>query len=123
MLNPSKVYSVDEVAKLLDVTNDYIRECIKIGRLHGAKIGKGYKILGTSVIEMLKFDVLDVSFDVSKQDEFKVSVQTNSRTFVYDVEPVRANTYKLKTRPPEFILRSIVRELAKDEVHIVTDDL
>lgn len=123
MLNPSKVYSVDEVAKLLDVTNDYIRECIKIGRLHGAKIGKGYKILGTSVIEMLKFDVLDVSFDVSKQDDFKVSVQTNSRTFVYDVEPVRENTYKLKTRPPEFILRSIVRELAKDEVHIVTDDL
>jgi excisionase family DNA binding protein len=47
------ILSVEDVSRLLDASRQYVYRLIREGRLRGFRIGRGYKVAKSSVIEFM----------------------------------------------------------------------
>lgn len=52
---PGAVYTLREACQLLRISEATARRWIKEGRLHGRKIGRDYRLLGSEMIEALEW--------------------------------------------------------------------
>ncbi len=52
IINPQKVYNVNEAAKVLDINEQTLLDYVRTGKIIGKKIGE-WKILGQSLINFL----------------------------------------------------------------------
>jgi len=54
MILENEIYLVDETAKYFKVNENSVRKLIKEGKLKAFKLGKGYKITGKSILDLIK---------------------------------------------------------------------
>jgi len=50
IIEPNKIYTVPEAAKLLGIHPETVKRYIREGKIKARKIGHGYKIIGQSII-------------------------------------------------------------------------
>ena len=54
MISENEIYLVDYTAKYFKTNADTIRKFIKEGNLKAFKLGKGYRITGKSILELIE---------------------------------------------------------------------
>lgn len=52
-INQEEVYTTEEAQKYLKVSNSTLMRMIKKGLIHGAKVGKQYRILGKELLRIV----------------------------------------------------------------------
>ncbi|NIA23001.1 MAG: helix-turn-helix domain-containing protein [Proteobacteria bacterium] len=53
-INPREFYTVVEVAKLLSLSDQTVRNILRAGKLSGKKIGRRWHIKGSSLIKYIE---------------------------------------------------------------------
>ena len=54
MISENEIYLVDYTAKYFKTKEETIRKLIKEGKLKAFKLGKGYRITGKSLLELIE---------------------------------------------------------------------
>ena len=54
MILENEIYLVDETARYFKINDDSVRKLIKDGKLKAFKLGKGYRITGESILNLVK---------------------------------------------------------------------
>ncbi|MEQ8192750.1 MAG: helix-turn-helix domain-containing protein [Candidatus Eremiobacterota bacterium] len=52
-VNPNQVYSVEDLAKILEISQEEVLKLINNGRITAQEIGGKYKILGNNILSFL----------------------------------------------------------------------